>query len=47
MTLSIKPEATDASVSVDGRDNNGNIYRSVVPAPWNQSALDLAPSVVH
>lgn len=42
MTLSIKPEATDASVSVDGRDNNGNIYRSVVPAPWNQSALDPA-----
>lgn len=39
MTLSIKPLATDASVAVDGRDNNGNIYRSVVPAPWNQSAL--------
>lgn len=42
MTLSIKPEATDASISVDGRDNNGNIYRSNVPAPWNQSALDTS-----
>lgn len=42
MTLSIKPQATDASVAVDGRDNNGNIYRSVVPAPWNQSALHPA-----
>lgn len=40
LTLSVKPQATDASVSVDGRDNNGNIYRSVVPASWNQSALD-------
>jgi len=39
LTLSVKPQATDASVSVDGRDNNGNIYRSVVPASWNQSAL--------
>lgn len=39
LTISIKPKATDASVTVDGRDNNGNIYRSVVPAPFNQSAL--------
>ena len=40
VTLIVKPAATDASVMIDGRDNNGNIYRSVVPAPWNQSALD-------
>ncbi|NOT70447.1 MAG: quinoprotein dehydrogenase-associated SoxYZ-like carrier [Hyphomicrobium sp.] len=39
ITLSIKPAASDASINIDGRDNNGNIYRSVVPAPWNQSAL--------
>lgn len=42
LTLSVKPQASDASIAVDGRDNNGNIYRSVVPAPWNQSALDPA-----
>lgn len=42
LTLSVKPAASDASVTIDGRDNNGNIYRSVVPAPWNQSALDAA-----
>ncbi len=41
LTLSIKPAAADASVIIDGRDNNGNLYRSVVPAPWNQSALDM------
>ncbi|MEQ1653949.1 MAG: quinoprotein dehydrogenase-associated SoxYZ-like carrier [Hyphomicrobium sp.] len=40
LTLSVKPAAADANVTIDGRDNNGNIYRSVVPAPWNQSALD-------
>lgn len=45
MTLSVKPAASDASINVDGRDNNGNIYRSVVPAPWNQSALGRAPSI--
>jgi sulfur-oxidizing protein SoxY len=39
LTLSIKPAQSDASVTIDGRDNNGNLYRSVVPAPWNQSAL--------
>ena len=41
LTLVLRPKATDASVSVDGRDNNGTIYRSVVPLPWNQSALEL------
>ena len=39
VTMVLRPKATDASVSVDGRDNNGTIYRSVVPLPWNQSSL--------
>lgn len=39
LTLSVRPKASDASLTIDGRDNNGNIYRSVVPAPFNQSAL--------
>lgn len=47
LTLSVKPQATDASIAVDGRDNNGNIYRSVVPAPWNQSALDTPLTKAH
>ena len=47
LTLSVKPQATDASVNVDGRDNNGNIYRSVVPAPWGQSSLGTSRVVVR
>lgn len=39
LTLSVRPKASDASLTIDGRDNNGNLYRSVIPAPFNQSAL--------
>jgi sulfur-oxidizing protein SoxY len=47
VTVVVTPAATDASVSVDGRDNNGTIYRSVIAAPWNQSALSLSASPVR
>ncbi len=39
VTMELKVPSTDASVHIDGRDNNGTIYRSTVPAPWNESAL--------
>lgn len=37
VTLEVKVPASDASLNVDGRDNNGTIYRSVVPIPFNES----------
>lgn len=40
LTIILRPKQTDGAVTIDGRDNNGTIYRSVVPLPWNQSALD-------
>ncbi len=44
VTMELKVPPSDASVNIDGRDNNGMIYRSTVPAPWNESALAPAPS---
>ena len=41
VTMLLRPKATDASVSIDGRDNNGTLYRAVVPLPWHQSALEV------
>jgi sulfur-oxidizing protein SoxY len=41
LTIILRPMQTDGAVTIDGRDNNGTIYRSVVPLPWNQSALDV------
>ena len=41
LTILLRPKQTDGAVTIDGRDNNGTIYRSVVPLPWNQSALDV------
>ena len=39
VTMELRVPPSDASVHIDGRDNNGTIYRSTVPAPWNESAL--------
>lgn len=48
ITLTIKPAASDASINVDGRDNNGNVYRSLIPVPWSQSSSDEpAPFIVR
>lgn len=40
LTLLLRLPATDASLDVEGRDNNGAIYKSSLPAPWRQSALE-------
>lgn len=48
ISLSIKPTASDASINVDGRDNNGNVYRSVIPVPWSESnSNEPAPFIVR
>jgi len=41
LTMLVRLPAGDASINVDGRDNNGGIFRSLVPAPWKSSALDV------
>ncbi len=42
LTLELKVPAAEGAINVDGRDNNGTIYRSVVPIPFNDSR---APAV--
>jgi sulfur-oxidizing protein SoxY len=39
VTLLLRLPASDATLDVEGRDNNGEVYRSSLPAPWRQSAL--------
>ena len=39
LTVLLRLPQSDGAVSVDGRDNNGGVFRSVVPAPWKSSAL--------
>lgn len=41
LTVLVRLPAGEAAITVDGRDNNGGIFRSVVPAPWKSSALDV------
>ena len=40
MTVMVRLPQTDGAVNVNGRDNNGGVFRSVVPAPWKNSAVD-------
>jgi sulfur-oxidizing protein SoxY len=37
LTLLLKMAPTDAALSIEGRDNNGSIYKSKLPAPGRQS----------
>ncbi len=37
VTIDVTVPATENEVNVDGRDNNGNIYRSTIPVPFNGS----------
>lgn len=37
VTIDVTVPATEGEVNVDGRDNNGNIYRSTIPVPFNGS----------
>lgn len=39
VTLMLRLPASETSVTVDGRDNNGGIFRATIPAPWKSSAL--------
>jgi sulfur-oxidizing protein SoxY len=39
LTFLLRLPATDASLELEGHDNNGGLYRSTVPAPGRQSAL--------
>ncbi len=39
VTLLVRLPASDASIQFEGRDNNGTIYKSVLPVPSHQSAL--------
>ena len=39
VTLMLRLPASATSVTVDGRDNNGGIFRATIPAPWKSSAL--------
>jgi sulfur-oxidizing protein SoxY len=46
VTLDLKVPASDGAVTIDGRDNNGNFYRSTIPVPFDGSALDIAPVAI-
>ena len=39
VTLDIKIPPSEGSFVIDGRDNNGNVYRSTIPVPFDGSAL--------
>ncbi len=39
LTLLLRMAPSDGAVDVEGRDNNGETYRSTIPAPWRQSSL--------
>ena len=39
ITLDVKVPPSEGALTLDGRDNNGNIYRSTIPIPFDGSAL--------
>ena len=39
LTMLVRLPASDAALVVDGRDNNGTRYRSLIPASWKQSEI--------
>lgn len=44
LTVLVRLPLSDSGLLIDGRDNHGEIYHSVIPATWRQSAV-TAPSV--
>ena len=40
LTLMVRLPPADSTLEIEGRDNNGGIYRSSLPAPWRQSGLE-------
>ena len=46
LTLMLKLPTGDAGLRIEGRDNNGGIYRSTLLAPWRQSEIrQIDPSI--
>lgn len=46
VTLLLDVPTSETGVYVEGRDNNGSIYRSLVPVPWKSSSLGTANTLV-
>lgn len=44
VTLELTVPPSEDKVHIDGRDNNGSIYRSTVPVPFHDSALSGRPA---
>ncbi|MGQ0673825.1 MAG: quinoprotein dehydrogenase-associated SoxYZ-like carrier [Hyphomicrobium sp.] len=44
LTLLLRLPAGDAGLDIEGRDNNGAIFRSSLPAPWRQSLAPASPA---
>jgi sulfur-oxidizing protein SoxY len=40
LTLLVRLPLSETGLAVDGRDNNGTHYRSIIPASWRQSAVE-------
>lgn len=41
LTLMLRLPVQDSTLDIEGRDNNGQTYRSKLPAAWRQSSLNL------
>lgn len=41
VTLMVPLPASESAIAVEGRDINGGVYRSNIPAPWRQSGLSV------
>ena len=44
LTLLVRLPPDDTSLEIEGRDNNGSIYRSSLAASWRQSGLTAPPA---
>jgi sulfur-oxidizing protein SoxY len=43
LTVLVRLPLQDPGLTIFGRDNQGETYRSVIPASWRQSAITPAP----
>lgn len=39
LTMLVRLPQSDSALTILGRDNQGEVYRSAIPAPWRQSAI--------
>lgn len=42
LTLLVHLPPSDGALTIEGRDNNGGVYRSTVSAAWKESAIEAA-----